>query len=51
MSVSEQVAAIFALSEVPLPIDRLRAGVEHPHTGAFASFQGWVRNHKQGRRV
>lgn len=48
---SEQGAAIFTLSEVPLPVDQLRACVEHPHAGAFASFEGWVRNHNEGRGV
>ncbi|KCW98581.1 molybdenum cofactor biosynthesis protein MoaE [Xanthomonas arboricola] len=51
MSMSEQTSALFALSDVPLPVDSLRAALEHPHAGAFASFEGWVRNHNEGRSV
>ncbi|MCC4602486.1 molybdenum cofactor biosynthesis protein MoaE [Xanthomonas campestris] len=51
MSMSDQMAAVFALSDVPLPLDHLRGGMEHPHAGAFASFEGWVRNHNDGRTV
>ncbi|WAT13994.1 molybdenum cofactor biosynthesis protein MoaE [Xanthomonas fragariae] len=51
MSVSAQTTAIFALTEMPLQVDSLRAGLEHPHAGAFASFEGWARNHNEGRGV
>ncbi|WP_166774893.1 molybdenum cofactor biosynthesis protein MoaE [Xanthomonas sp. CFBP 8151] len=51
MSVREQTTALFALSDVPLSVDSLRAALEHPHAGAFASFEGWVRNHNEGRSV
>ncbi|ENZ93653.1 molybdopterin converting factor subunit 2 [Xanthomonas fragariae] len=48
---SAQTTAIFALTEMPLPVDSLRAGLENPHAGAFASFEGWARNHNEGRGV
>lgn len=43
--------ARFALSEVTLQVGALRAALEHPQAGAFASFEGWVRNHNDGRAV
>ncbi|MEE7546299.1 molybdenum cofactor biosynthesis protein MoaE [Xanthomonas sp. Kuri4-1] len=41
----------FQLSEQPLAIDALRAAMAHPQAGAFASFEGWVRDHNEGRPV
>ncbi|MCD0246169.1 molybdenum cofactor biosynthesis protein MoaE [Xanthomonas melonis] len=51
MSMNDRTTGLFALSEAALPVDRLRDGMEHPQAGAFASFEGWVRNHNDGRRV
>ncbi|MEA9564096.1 MULTISPECIES: molybdenum cofactor biosynthesis protein MoaE [unclassified Xanthomonas] len=51
MSVSDDIVSIFALSDLPLPVEQLRSGAAHPHAGAFASFEGWVRNHNEGRGV
>ncbi|KAB7766273.1 molybdopterin-converting factor chain 2 [Xanthomonas maliensis] len=48
---SEQRMAQFALSEMPLQASMLRAALEHPQAGAFAGFEGWVRNHNDGRQV
>lgn len=31
--------------------DTLRRALEHPSTGAFVSFEGWVRNRNEGRDV
>jgi molybdopterin synthase catalytic subunit len=41
----------FALSEVPLDPHALRAGLESAHAGAFAGFEGIVRDHNDGRAV
>lgn len=41
----------FALSDQPIDIAPLRHALESPHAGAFASFEGWVRDHNDGRAV
>jgi molybdopterin synthase catalytic subunit len=41
----------FALSDAPLDPQALRAGFASPHAGAFASFEGLVRDHNDGRAV
>lgn len=41
----------FALSEHPLQIAPLRERLLSAHAGAFASFEGWVRDHNEGRAV
>ncbi len=41
----------FRLSEQPLSIELLRAPLSHSQAGAFASFEGWVRDHNDGRAV
>ena len=41
----------FHLSEVPIQIAPLRDQLSHPTAGAFASFEGWVRDHNDGRAV
>ncbi len=41
----------FALSEGPLEIAPLRDALHSPRAGAFAAFEGWVRDHHQGRDV
>jgi len=41
----------FQLSETPLDIAPLRAGVLDPRAGGYASFEGWVRDHQAGRAV
>ncbi|MGB5104344.1 MAG: molybdenum cofactor biosynthesis protein MoaE, partial [Steroidobacteraceae bacterium] len=41
----------FEFSTVPLEPERHRAGLEHASAGGYASFEGWVRDHNEGRRV
>lgn len=41
----------FALSEVPFDPAPLRAVLLDERAGAFAAFEGWVRNHNDGRAV
>ncbi|MCC5083590.1 molybdenum cofactor biosynthesis protein MoaE [Xanthomonas campestris] len=51
MSMHEQIRPSFALSDALLQVEALRQALEHPRAGAFASFEGWVRNHNDGRSV
>jgi molybdopterin synthase catalytic subunit len=41
----------FALSDTPFEIAPLRAQLLHHRAGAYASFEGWVRDHNDGRTV
>ena len=41
----------FHLCEVPILIAPLRDALLHATAGAFASFEGWVRDHNDGRAV
>ena len=41
----------FHLSEASIQIAPLREELSHPTAGAFASFEGWVRDHNDGRAV
>jgi len=41
----------FWLADAPVDLALLRRRVEHERAGAFASFEGWVRNHNEGRPV
>jgi len=41
----------FSLHETPLDIMTLREPLAHAQAGAYASFEGWVRNHHAGRAV
>lgn len=41
----------FRLQDTPLDIAGLRAPLSHAHAGAYASFEGWVRDHHDGRAV
>lgn len=41
----------FALSETPIDIAPLRARLLHDRAGAYAGFEGWVRDHSDGRAV
>jgi len=43
--------ARFSLSEVPFDVATLRAGLLDARVGAYASFEGWVRDHNDGRPV
>ena len=39
------------MSSTPIDIDSLKASVMTPASGACATFEGWVRNHNDGRQV
>jgi molybdopterin synthase catalytic subunit len=39
----------FAIADVPFDIAPLRAHLLRAEAGAYASFEGWVRNHNDGR--
>ena len=41
----------FAISEAPFEIGPLREQLLGDDAGAYASFEGWVRNHNEGRAV
>jgi len=43
--------ARFALSDRPFDVAVLRAGLLDARVGAYASFEGWVRDHNAGRAV
>lgn len=42
---------MFALTEQPIDAVALRASLQRPEAGALVVFEGWVRNHHQGRPV
>ena len=42
---------MFWLAEAPVDLAPLRRRLEHDRAGAFASFEGWVRDHNEGRPV
>jgi molybdopterin synthase catalytic subunit len=41
----------FRLSETPFDTATLRAGLLDARVGGYASFEGWVRDHNEGRAV
>lgn len=41
----------FRLSDVPFEIALLRGGLLDDRVGGYASFEGWVRDHNDGRAV
>ena len=41
----------FEFSDTPLDVEQLKARLTHDRAGGFASFEGWVRNHNEGRDV
>lgn len=41
----------FRISDAAIDIAPLRERLLHDRAGAFASFEGWVRNHNEGRPV
>lgn len=41
----------FTISSEPIVPDQVKAEVLDPHAGGFCSFEGWVRNHHQGKPV
>lgn len=42
---------MFRLVDAPIDLAALRASLIVPEAGAFVSFEGWVRNHNDGRAV
>ncbi|MCA0393378.1 MAG: molybdenum cofactor biosynthesis protein MoaE [Proteobacteria bacterium] len=48
---SDASAKRFAISGDPIDAAALRARLLHDQAGAFAAFEGWVRNHNEGRPV
>jgi molybdopterin synthase catalytic subunit len=42
---------MFKISPMPFDLDHLRRELVHPHAGALATFEGWVRDHNDGRPV
>jgi sulfur-carrier protein adenylyltransferase/sulfurtransferase len=42
---------MFRFSSTPLDGSALRAELSDPSCGGFAAFEGWVRDHNEGRRV
>ena len=45
------LARRFRLSETPFDVASLRAELLDARVGAYASFEGWVRDHNDGRSV
>ncbi len=43
--------ADFELADSALDVSALRSGLLDAHAGAYASFEGWVRDHNEGRAV
>lgn len=41
----------FSFSKTPLDLVACREALEDPVCGGYASFEGWVRNHNEGREV
>ena len=41
----------FTFSSAPLDPERHRTELADPGSGGYASFEGWVRDHNEGRRV
>ncbi|TYT25627.1 molybdenum cofactor biosynthesis protein MoaE [Luteimonas viscosa] len=41
----------FSIAAGPVDVAPLRARLLHERAGAFAAFEGWVRNHNDGRPV
>ena len=42
---------MFELSDQPIDVGVLRSRLCHPETGALVTFEGWVRNHNEGKAV
>ncbi|HEY0230662.1 MAG TPA: molybdenum cofactor biosynthesis protein MoaE [Dokdonella sp.] len=41
----------FRLSDIPIDVAGERGALDHAAAGGYASFEGWVRNHNDGRAV
>jgi len=42
---------MFSITHTVISPDELKKKLETPHAGAFVSFEGWVRDHNNGRKV
>ena len=42
---------MFTLASEPINIEELKTRLSNAHAGAYVSFEGWVRNHNDGRTV
>ena len=49
--VNSELASMFELTDQPIDPRTLCNAVRDPSAGGFASFEGWVRNHHEGREV
>ena len=45
------MAPAFIFTREPIQPATQRATLDHPAAGGYASFEGWVRNHNEGRAV
>ncbi|MCH6258257.1 molybdenum cofactor biosynthesis protein MoaE [Puniceicoccaceae bacterium K14] len=41
----------FRITETPIDTDALKSKLEHPKSGACLVFEGWVRDHNDGKSV
>ena len=41
----------FDLTAAPADLAKLREELQHPGSGGFCAFEGWVRNNNEGREV
>ncbi len=41
----------FNITENPIDPEELKRSIETPHSGACLNFEGWVRNHNEGKPV
>lgn len=42
---------MFELFETPIDTAQLKSRLAHPETGALVTFEGWVRDHNEGKPV
>jgi molybdopterin synthase catalytic subunit len=42
---------VFSLSHTPIEVERLKSSLVNAKAGALSTFEGWVRNHNDGRAV
>lgn len=43
--------SLFSLQDYPIDPDAMRERLVDPDCGGYATFEGWVRNHNEGRAV
>jgi molybdopterin synthase catalytic subunit len=42
---------MFRITDQPIDSNRCRQALQHPSAGGYAAFEGWVRDHNDGRSV